>query len=275
MTLILVYLTTYVTQSNSWESIAIHKTYEENINSCLEGKHHKGVPEEEEGLHGQCTSWSNRACCEAKTTKDMHFADTWYSFDWNHCGNMSQRCWDFMMKDLCFYECSPNLGPWLVYVGNGHLLEEKKSFRDERYTNVPICTSECNAWWEVCKEDMTCSDNWHAGPWDWSTGKNTCKKECKRIEDYFGTPKKFCEDLWGGSYKIVHDEDKCMKLKFEGAVNPNDEVCKYYAVIIEEEKEADKKNKEDRQVTTYTHASSALTQPSHYLIFLSFVIFLR
>uniref|UniRef100_A0ABM0MDT5 Folate receptor alpha-like n=1 Tax=Saccoglossus kowalevskii TaxID=10224 RepID=A0ABM0MDT5_SACKO len=117
--LTLLVLTTIFVQIECWESVAIHRTYEENINTCLLGKYHKDVPSVEEKLAGHCDSWKERSCCEAETTAAMHYADIWHGFDWNHCANISTQCWDFMMKDLCHYECSPNLGPWLVHVSIG------------------------------------------------------------------------------------------------------------------------------------------------------------
>jgi len=43
-----------------------------------------------------------------------------YGFNYNHCGpgkEMSDRCRKHFVQDLCFYECSPNVGPWRQAVG--------------------------------------------------------------------------------------------------------------------------------------------------------------
>lgn len=42
-----------------------------------------------------------------------------YGFNYNHCPNhkMSNKCLEHFVQDLCFYECSPNVGPWVQSVG--------------------------------------------------------------------------------------------------------------------------------------------------------------
>ncbi|XP_077983977.1 folate receptor beta-like [Glandiceps talaboti] len=207
-------------------SVSKNRTYEENINTCVQGTYHKQEPGPEPQLHGTCEPWQGRACCESETTEDMHYSDVWHGFDWNHCGNISRGCWTWMMKDLCFYECSPNTGPWLVY--------EDKTFRDERYIDIPLCASECDAWWEECRYDYTCSDDWNTG-WDWSTGTNKCPEDkvCRTFDEYFGSARNMCENLFG-SWNYTPDDEYCFKLSFDGPENPNDEVCKHYAKELEE-----------------------------------------
>ncbi len=65
----------------------------------------------------QCAPWKDRSCCTTEVTQDMHISPTWYSMDWSHCPTpLSTPCQKHFMQDLCFYECSPNVGPWLVPV---------------------------------------------------------------------------------------------------------------------------------------------------------------
>ena len=42
--------------------------------------------------------------------------------------------------------------------------------RKERFVDVPLCRQECDAWWDACKDDYTCIENWARG-FDWSTGE--------------------------------------------------------------------------------------------------------
>lgn len=51
------------------------------------------------------------------------------------------------------------------------LLQVDQSWRKERILNVPLCKEDCEQWWEDCRDDMTCMENWHKG-WDWTTGQS-------------------------------------------------------------------------------------------------------
>ena len=65
----------------------------------------------------QCSPWANRSCCTHGTTKDIHGESQ--PFDFDHCigkAPMSEKCRRHFNQDYCFYECSPNVGPWIVGV---------------------------------------------------------------------------------------------------------------------------------------------------------------
>jgi len=68
----------------------------------------------------QCTPWKRRSCCTHNTTTNAHHSGL-YNFNYDHCShkkNMSEECRRHFIQDLCFYECSPNIGPWTVRVGD-------------------------------------------------------------------------------------------------------------------------------------------------------------
>ncbi|GLG95778.1 Folate receptor beta [Gryllus bimaculatus] len=193
-------------------------------NWCLDAKHHKSKPGPEDELHKQCVPWKERACCTANTTRHLHVANL-YKFNYNHCSehrNMSESCRRHFMQDECFYECSPNIGPWVVKVS--------MKIRNERFFEVPLCASDCNAWFDACKDDFTCSEKWtdlivkdgHLTP---------ChnQNECKTFADVFKTSKNFCEKIWDHSWKYTEDTDPCMRIWFDGSKgNPNDRIAQYY-----------------------------------------------
>ena len=65
---------------------------------------------------------------------------------------------------------------WTVY---GLFLcdQDVRKIRNQRYKNVPMCQRTCDSWWEACKSDLTCTDNWTQN-FNWSSGKYvflTCK----------------------------------------------------------------------------------------------------
>ena len=43
--------------------------------------------------------------------------------------------------------------------------------RNEKAYEIPLCKSDCDSWWNACRNDYTCLDNWGKG-FDWSSGKN-------------------------------------------------------------------------------------------------------
>ena len=88
------------------------------LNTCLDGKYHKKEPGFESELYSQCTPWKYRSCCSNSTSKSVH-EPLHHNFNYNHCSSikpLSDECRKHFIQDLCFYECSPNVGPWLVQV---------------------------------------------------------------------------------------------------------------------------------------------------------------
>ncbi|CAK9297506.1 unnamed protein product [Gordionus sp. m RMFG-2023] len=205
------------------------------LDICVGGKYHKVKPSSElseEGLAGECSKWSGRACCSKETALAINNLNVkWHSFDLEHCdGPISAKCKRHFVRDNCFFECSPNVGPWI------RRLDGQKKHSSEKFFDVPLCASECDAWWSDCKEDMTCTDNWYYG-FKWVNGTNTCKNDCKSFEAIFQNAKNFCQKVWYHSYKYVpaNSDEPCFKLEFEPRAdgsNPNDEVAKYYVRLI-------------------------------------------
>ncbi|XP_071787554.1 folate receptor beta-like [Asterias amurensis] len=200
-------------------ALAERSTLDDYIDTCMDGVSHKSKPGKEDELFQQCAPWKNRSCCTTAVTKDMHVSPTWYNMDWSHCPTpLSEPCRKHFMQDLCFYECSPNVGPWLV--------PHNISIRNERFVGVPLCRTECDAWFNACKDDYTCLQDWSKG-WDWSTGSNKCPADstCQTFQEVFKTAEKMCQTVWGGSFEVVDDKEPCMLLWFDGENNPNDEIA--------------------------------------------------
>ncbi|XP_032811291.2 folate receptor gamma-like isoform X1 [Petromyzon marinus] len=202
----------------------------ELLNICMDAKHHKTKPGPEGLLYGQCEPWKDNACCNANTTEQAHEDQSYlYNFNWNHCWSLGQpklsdKCKKHFVQDTCLYECSPNLGPWIQ--------KTDSSWRKERILNVPLCKSDCQSWWNDCRNDYTCKENWHSG-WEWINGTNLCPpdSQCQMFGVIFPTPKDLCERIWSSSYKYTEDDrgsDRCIQMWFTDE-NPNVEVARYYA----------------------------------------------
>ncbi|CAG2065434.1 unnamed protein product [Timema podura] len=138
-------------------------------------------------MYFQCVPWRDRSCCTFNTTHLTHHGSP-YNFNFNHCGhvkNMSEECRKHFIQDSCFYECSPNVGPWVVKV--------EMKIRNERFVHVPLCSSDCEAWFEACIDDYTCTDNWVQN-FKWAGGTNQCHpgSECRTFRETFETAENFC-----------------------------------------------------------------------------------
>ncbi|CAL1543441.1 unnamed protein product [Lymnaea stagnalis] len=204
------------------------KTVEEYMNICLDGNNHKSAPGpmDAKAMEKFCTPWSQRSCCTEQVAQDMHIHPQWLNFNWDHCRQLSPPCREQFLMDLCFYECSPNVGPWLI--------KDERKIRKERFQNVPLCQSVCTNWWQACKNDFTCLDNW-AVSFNWSTGINTCPegKQCKPFHQIFKDSNHFCENLMGNSFKVVSDTEDCFLLWFDAdKPNPNERVARKKASEI-------------------------------------------
>ncbi|CAH2225922.1 folate receptor gamma-like isoform X1 [Pelobates cultripes] len=177
----------------------------------------------------RCTPWKEKSCCTPAISQEAHSDQSYlYNFDWNHCGAMSPECKKHFIQDTCFYECSPNLGPWIQAVDS--------SWRKERILDVPLCQEDCEDWYNDCKRDYTCKDNWHVG-WNWTGGINKCPEgsQCRTIGDVYGSASNFCETVWSNSYKYTthkRGSGQCLQVWFNVTDgNPNVKVAEYYAKL--------------------------------------------
>ncbi|XP_011744163.2 sperm-egg fusion protein Juno isoform X2 [Macaca nemestrina] len=207
---------------------------DELLNICMNAKHHKRVPGPEDKLYEECIPWKDNACCTLTTSWEAHLdVSPLYNFSLFHCGLLMPGCRKHFIQAICFYECSPNLGPWIRPVGSLGW-EEAPSGQGERVVNAPLCQEDCEEWWEDCRLSYTCKSNWRGG-WDWSQGKNRCPKgaQCLPFSHYFPTPADLCEKTWSNSFKASperRNSGQCLQKWFEPAQgNPNVAVARLFA----------------------------------------------
>ncbi|XP_074069967.1 sperm-egg fusion protein Juno [Macrotis lagotis] len=197
------------------------------LNICMDAKYHKKKPSPENKLHEQCSLWQDNACCTLNTTMETHLdMSSLYNFNFGHCTVMTPSCRKHFIQDSCFYECSPNLGPWIQEVNS--------SWGKERILNVPLCWEDCKEWWQDCRTSFTCKSDWHKG-WVWKAGKNYCPDLalCQPFSHYFPSPADLCEKIWSNSYKATklhRGSGRCLQKWFDPSQgNPNVEVARLYA----------------------------------------------
>lgn len=124
--------------------------------------------------------------------------------------------------------------------------------RRERYYDVPLCASDCDNWFDACRDDYTCTDNWTLN-FDWENGINQCPSgsKCRTFSEVFQNASNFCErvihfsfenigatcvayacfglfQVWDHSWKYTEDDRPCMRIWFDGDQgNPNEAVARW------------------------------------------------
>uniref|UniRef100_T1J4T1 Folate receptor-like domain-containing protein n=1 Tax=Strigamia maritima TaxID=126957 RepID=T1J4T1_STRMM len=195
----------------------------ELLNRCLDAKYHKTKPGVEDELHEMCSPWKDHACC-TKNTSHLIPNGQMYHLNFDHCAhikNMSDNCKRHFTQDLCFYECEPNLGPWMLKVNMKH--------RKERAFEVPLCAADCDEWFSACRNDYTCAANWVRNLTT-KNGRMHCPptSECKTFKEIYKNSSNFCEQVWDHSWKYTPNEQPCMRIWFDGvAGNPNRKVAEF------------------------------------------------
>ncbi|XP_013408679.1 folate receptor gamma isoform X2 [Lingula anatina] len=177
----------------------------------------KTRPSPEPGL--ECPSFRKRSCCYVNAVANILENHVWNEMiTYMHCPQkprLSPECERLTFEQSCFYACSPNLGPWIY-----------RYLHFDALDNAPLCASQCNKWWDACKEEYTCHRNWITDM-DWN-GLNTCKEGsvCRKYTEFYNSSTDFCSTVFNGAYKVVPDSEPCMVFTFDTSKpNPNTAVA--------------------------------------------------
>ena len=94
--------------------------------------------------------------------------------------------------------------------------DSSKAMRKERYYKIPLCQKDCDSWFNACKDDYTCRDNWNKGfKWLDTTVDNRVTKQnfcpdhvsCETFRKTFKEAKNFCEQVWDDSFEVADSND--------------------------------------------------------------------
>ena len=90
--------------------------------------------------------------------------------------------------------------------------------------SVPVCADYCDSWFEACKDDLTCYDDWEVAYYNAAGMPNGCPVDspCQKFSAIFADGKELCNRLWGSSYMYSTDSDNCIVMTFDNRMpNPN------------------------------------------------------
>lgn len=184
---------------------------ENEVKECIKGSLHKDKPSPEGADYVECQPWKENACCTAEFTAELkrNNVEVLYNFSWNHCANLSQACERYIKNEECFWSCEPNLIKWHVKEG--------------ALDGVPICAEYCDNWFDACKDDYTCAENW-LEDFNYTSNVYSCPaaSECLKFSQIYTDGKGLCDKMWGKSFKY-EKSDNCMVMWFDGK-NPNGDV---------------------------------------------------
>ena len=88
--------------------------------------------------------------------------------------------------------------------------------------NVPVCADYCDAWFEACKDDLTCVENlFDVFMFD---DINFCPQNstCRTFREVYRDGRGLCNKIWGHEYVYSTDSDNCTVMAFNNSMaNPN------------------------------------------------------
>lgn len=173
----------------------------------------KAAPSTNTGVLAACSAYQNNSCCSADFTQQLAPPVKGVgNFSWLQCNQsrLSTRCEKYMLSVECFYRCSPNVAFW-----------QNPSYK-AGFLGAPLCAGFCDSWFDACKDDLTCADNWLTGFDTTSSGANQCKSPCKKFSEYYTNGAGLCSKQWGSSFKYTNATGECLNLDFTPGNNPND-----------------------------------------------------
>ncbi len=90
--------------------------------------------------------------------------------------------------------------------------------------NVPVCASYCDRWFQACKDDLTCVENWLVDFDFAANGNNSCpvNSTCMTFSERYGNAEGLCNKMWGNAFIYSRDETNCTVMSFDSSrSNPN------------------------------------------------------
>ncbi|KYO25072.1 retbindin [Alligator mississippiensis] len=160
--------------------------------TCLPGGKHKARPSPESSL-GLCQAYAHNACCSPETAAEISTTGA-RDVAWDCCGPLSSSCARYLQQLECFYRCSPGAAHWL------HPEHPTALHR------APLCRDFCQQWYNACRDDLTCAQDW-VRDWRWGPEGNNCTGGCAPYSQMYRDGQDLCETIWGDAF--VTEDPPC------------------------------------------------------------------
>ena len=81
-----------------------------NEGQCIDGPYHKPSPSPETNEFKTCHAFKDNSCCTAEFTVELVANETknLYNHSWHRCGQLSEKCQQFWVKQVRFLFCIYN-----------------------------------------------------------------------------------------------------------------------------------------------------------------------
>eukprot|EP00112_Aurelia_sp_Birch-Aquarium-sp1_P018121 Seg4283.1 transcript_id=Seg4283.1/GoldUCD/mRNA.D3Y31 product="Riboflavin-binding protein" protein_id=Seg4283.1/GoldUCD/D3Y31 len=167
---------------------------------CLSGPYHLNQSSPMGSSFVECLNYKKDACCTGKLTQTIkNHPEKLYNFTWHHCNMISKNCLRYLKNEECFYQCDPTL-----------IKYQRSRKRPDAVRSVPICSNYCSKWFDACKDDSTCVENWETGfvkVGEQYACPNTSK--CRTFKKVYKNSAGLCNKMWGVSFYYNDANTSC------------------------------------------------------------------
>ena len=170
---------------------------------------------------GRCDAYADGSCCTAETARKifppLEGQEVLYGEEWrpDRCGDLSPACARWFTLEECLYECDLHAGRFRVHE---NCLNPDGDPEAWRMFGMPIKASECNQWYEDCRDDLFCSchgdapcrESWMTPGSLFSFPELECSTEsgeCLKFSELYADGKEMCEKMWDYAFKYEENDD--------------------------------------------------------------------
>eukprot|EP01023_Acetabularia_acetabulum_P008854 TRINITY_DN1388_c0_g1_i2.p1 TRINITY_DN1388_c0_g1~~TRINITY_DN1388_c0_g1_i2.p1 ORF type:complete len:490 (+),score=101.55 TRINITY_DN1388_c0_g1_i2:2190-3659(+) len=163
----------------------------------------------------KCAKYSQYSCCSEDTAAAISSEDPAAGlygelYSWSRCysdaAQIPEKCAKWFADEECFYECDVNAGKYRVH--------QECDVNSWQVASIPLKASECNQWYEDCKDAKLCvctGDDCPESATPYSifsqAFRNCTEDQCARVEDLYANGEEWCNKLYEGSFVYeVHEQ---------------------------------------------------------------------
>eukprot|EP01026_Neomeris_dumetosa_P048142 TRINITY_DN4155_c0_g1_i3.p2 TRINITY_DN4155_c0_g1~~TRINITY_DN4155_c0_g1_i3.p2 ORF type:complete len:491 (-),score=55.63 TRINITY_DN4155_c0_g1_i3:214-1686(-) len=180
-----------------------------------------------------CSKYSQYSCCSASTAAAISAEDpkdTLYGelYSWSRCysddlSQVPEKCARWFVDEECFYECDVNAGKYRLHQECGE--------NSWQIQSLPLKASECNQWYEDCKDALLCvctgEEDCPEGATPYSLFSQAYRDctgdQCQRVQDLYANGEEWCNKLYEDSFVYEIHEKSAYSIGWDPELlfNPN------------------------------------------------------